>query len=377
MRFPIAFFATIALLVFYTFLCVNRLYPGYAWADALGSIGVLAFVIRTQIFHRHLPHESLSARIATWISSYALGVWSSFVLLCLILDCASLFFIVTQLVAPDSLSGVDREAWLTQGIRISFYASFATCALGLLQALYGPVVKRVTVPIAGLPIELSGLTIAQISDLRIGISSQRLYRGNVVKRVMALSPDIIAVTGDLADGKPEALKAHTTPLAALKASLGTYFVTGNHEYYSGALPWIEALRGLGMTLLLNENRVLEHKSKHVMVAGVTDLTAAGFIPEHRTNPFAAAQTPKACDVRILLAHQPESCYEAQKAAFDLQLSGHTHGGQYFPFNLLVRAAKAPQQRLEAAIRRCGSIPMSARDSGAQPTAFWCLQKSLC
>jgi len=197
------------------------------------------------------------------------------------------------------------------------------------------VVSEVRVPIARLPAELEGLRIAQISDLHVGPMIRGGYVERVVQRVLDLKPDLIAVTGDLADGVPEKLKVQVQPLSKLKAPLGVYYVTGNHEYYWGAQAWIDKAAELGFIPLLNENRIVSVRGSKVLVAGVTDTFAEQFIPSHRSDPAKAAATDEKPALKILLAHRPDSCLEAEPAGFDLQLSGHTHGGQFFPFSLLI------------------------------------------
>ncbi|MGA7393919.1 MAG: metallophosphoesterase [Terrimicrobiaceae bacterium] len=111
---------------------------------------------------------------------------------------------------------------------------------------------------------------------------------------------------------------------------------GNHEYYCGAHAWIAEMRRLGMSVLLNEHVVLEHFGESVVVAGVTDLSAHHFDPAHRSDPVAAIAGAPQQSVKLLLAHQPRSALAAAEAGFHLQLSGHTHGGQFFPWNLFVK-----------------------------------------
>jgi uncharacterized protein len=192
-----------------------------------------------------------------------------------------------------------------------------------------PRVVRVTVPIADLPSDLAGFRILQLSDLHIGPTIRRPFVDAVVDRANALRPDLVAVTGDVADGLVPELREHVAPLGRLQAPHGTYFVTGNHEYYWDVRGWTRELERLGLKVLSNEHRVVERGSGRMVVAGVTDLSAA-------SDPAAAVAGAPPSDVRVLLAHQPRSAYAAQAAGYDLQLSGHTHGGQYFPFNLLVR-----------------------------------------
>ena len=160
--------------------------------------------------------------------------------------------------------------------------------------------------------------------------------GVIVDAVNALQADAIAITGDLVDGSVRQLAPHTAPLARLRARHGAYFVTGNHEYNSNAHAWIEEVRRLGLTVLMNEHRVLRHGGAALLLAGVTDYMAHHFDETHRSDPHAAvAGAPGDVAVKVLLAHQPRSAAAAADAGFDLQLSGHTHGGQFFPWNFFV------------------------------------------
>jgi predicted MPP superfamily phosphohydrolase len=187
-----------------------------------------------------------------------------------------------------------------------------------------------------LPAPLQGYSIAQISDIHVGPTIKRAYLNAIVNRVNALKADAIAITGDLVDGSVRRLATHTEPLRRLSARDGTFFVTGNHEYYSGAEEWIAEMRRLGLTVLLNQHVVRERDGAGVMIAGVADYTAHHFNPAHRSDPQAAAAgAPDHVQVKILLAHQPRTAEAASQAGYDLQLSGHTHGGQFFPWNLFV------------------------------------------
>ncbi|MCB1140537.1 MAG: metallophosphoesterase, partial [Leptospiraceae bacterium] len=196
-------------------------------------------------------------------------------------------------------------------------------------------IHRLAVPIENFPADHEGFTIAQISDLHVGPTIKEGFVRRVVEMVNDLAPDMIAVTGDLVDGSVPRLRKHVSPLADLTSRYGTFYVTGNHEYYSGALPWIGEVKRLGMQVLLNEHKVIEQCSQKIVIGGVTDYTAGGFIASHRSDPEKAFEGSPEGAVRILLAHQPKSVFEAARAGVKLQLSGHTHGGQYFPGNLFV------------------------------------------
>jgi predicted MPP superfamily phosphohydrolase len=211
---------------------------------------------------------------------------------------------------------------------------------------------RVDVPIADLPAAFAGFSIAQISDLHVGPTIKRRFVEHIVARVNALGADVIAVTGDLVDGTVEALAAHTAPLSALAAPLGVYFVTGNHEYYSDERAWSKEIARLGLRVLKNEHVILNRGGARLLLAGVTDYGAHHFDPAERSDPDAALiGAPVGASPRILLAHQPSSARDAAAAGFDLQISGHTHGGQFWPWTFFVRYF----QPFTAGLERLGDL----------------------
>jgi len=199
-----------------------------------------------------------------------------------------------------------------------------------------PRIVRVTVPIAGLPADLEGFRIVQLSDLHVGATIKRPFVRAVVDAANALDPDVVALTGDVADGRVAALRAEVAPLADLRARYGKFFVSGNHDYYWDPAGWHREIERLGFSVLTNAHRLLERGRGRLLLAGVTDRSASHRVPGHASNPAAALAGAPESDVKVLLAHQPGSAFAARAAGFDLQLSGHTHGGQYFPFNLVVR-----------------------------------------
>jgi uncharacterized protein len=203
-----------------------------------------------------------------------------------------------------------------------------------------------------LPAGLQGFSIAQISDIHVGPTIRREYVEGIVAAVNELNADAIAITGDLVDGSVRELASHVEPLAHLRARYGAYFVTGNHEYYSGERAWTKELRRLGVHVLMNEHVVLDRGEEKLVLAGVTDYSAHHFDPAQRSDPAAAlANAPADAGAKILLAHQPRSAPAAEAAGFDLQLSGHTHGGQFWPWNFFVRL----QQPFTAGLDRLGSL----------------------
>ena len=245
------------------------------------------------------------------------------------------------------LAGHDLEA--ISALAVPALAMFAS-AIGLFNARRLPAVREVELPIAGLPEALAGFAIVQISDLHVGATIRGPFVSAVVAAANRLRPDLIVVTGDMVDGSVAELREHTAPLGELRARHGVLAVTGNHEYYSGAAAWMEEFRRLGMKVLLNEHVVLRHGAAQLLVAGVADYSAHHFDPTHRSDPAQALHgAPHEAAPKVLLAHQPRSA--AAQAGFDLQLSGHTHGGQFLPWNFFVRL----QQPYTAGLHRLGRL----------------------
>ena len=295
------------------------------WAGA-GWLLLSFVLVPAGLLARAVKRQPLSDRLA-WTGLLAAGLFSSLLVLTVLRD------IMLFVAALLGLSSVELTAWSAAAVPV--LAGLAT-VIGFINARRVAKVVDVDVPIKDLPPGLNGFTIAQISDIHVGPTIKRGYLDAIVDKVNALEADLIAVTGDLVDGSVVSLAPHTAPLARLSSRHGTYFVTGNHEYYSNAHDWIAEVRRLGLTVLMNEHVVLEHQGASLLVAGVTDYTAHHFDESHRSDPHAAlAGAPAHAAVKVLLAHQPRSAAAAAEAGFDLQLSGHTHGGQFFPWNLFV------------------------------------------
>jgi uncharacterized protein len=288
------------------------------------------------------------AKRLMWAGLVALGAFSTLIVLTLVRDAA----LLVALVADTLLQGESPFGALTRWSAVAVPVLTALLTLqGYANARRVASVRDVDIPIVSLPQALYGFTIAQITDVHIGPTIARDYVEAVIDVVNGLNADVVAITGDLVDGSVSQLAQHTAPLARINARHGTYFVTGNHEYYSGAHAWIAELRRLGVTVLLNEHVVLDHDGAAVVVAGVTDSSAHHFVPAHRSDPRIAISGAPHESVKLLLAHQPRSAFAAAPAGFDLQLSGHTHGGQFLPWNFFVRF----QQPFTAGLARLGTL----------------------
>jgi len=275
-----------------------------------------------------------TARVVTWLGWAGMGLFSSIFVLTVSRELFLLIALGAETMDPGLLSLV---SFRRNSALVVVLLGFLITLLGFSNARRTAAVSRVTVPISNLPAALEGFQLVQISDIHIGPTIRGGYLRRIVSAVNQLQPDMVAITGDLVDGSVSELGPHVAPLAELVSRHGSYFVTGNHEYYSGAHSWIAELRRLGVTVLMNDHVVLRHDGALAVVAGVTDYSAAHFDPAHRSNPFAAiAGSPADAGVKILLAHQPRSAPDAADAGFDLQLSGHTHGGQFMPWNFFVK-----------------------------------------
>jgi predicted MPP superfamily phosphohydrolase len=315
-----------------------RLIPSlvaWPWAAALlvSTLAASALLMPLALIGRRTRTARHRMALA-WAGMLSMGLFSSLFVFTLLRDVA--------LLAAAALAALWPEAaWLDQLATPSAWAVLAAAAvataLGAWNARRTAAVVRVDIPIAGLPQALHGFTIAQITDIHVGPTIRSAYVQAIVHRVNRLGVDMVAVTGDLVDGSVDELAEHVAPLATLKSRHGTFFVTGNHEYYSGAHAWIAELRRLDIRVLLNEHQVLRHDGRLLVVAGVTDHSAHHFDATHRSDPRAAVSgAPHDADVRVLLAHQPRSAMAATELGFHLQLCGHTHGGQFWPWNLFVR-----------------------------------------
>ena len=310
---------------------------GFAlWAVLLVS----AVLVPMGVLARRVAKPPL-ADVLTWLGLLCMGLFSTLLVLTVLREVLLLLALAIDWLWPAVVSVSTLRA----------DTALALPAVGLLLTVLGfwnarrtAMVVQVDVPIANLPEALHGFTVAQISDIHVGPTIKTQYVQRIVDRVNGLDANMVAITGDLVDGSVRELGHHVAPLAQLVSTHGTFFVTGNHEYYSGAHGWIDALRGLGIQVLMNEHVLIHHSTDTqdpepavMVVAGVADFSAHHFDEAHRSDPHAAiANAPDHAVFKLLLAHQPRSATEASKAGFDLQLSGHTHGGQFWPWMHFVK-----------------------------------------
>lgn len=301
----------------------------WAWV----AVAALVLVQPLSFLTRFVLHKEAVGDALSWLAYLAMGALVLLLAFTFLRDVGWLAGRLTRVLPAEP----ERRRALLDLTNLGVIAlSTGTFGVGLARALARPTVVDVAVPITGLPQALDGFVIAQVSDIHIGPTLKRPFLETVVAQVNELNADLVAVTGDLVDGSVAELGRHTDVLGGLTARHGAWFVTGNHEYYSGVEEWVAEVRRLGLTVLIDEHRVIHHEGHAIVVGGVADYTAAGMVPAHVSDPHAAMRgAPADAAFKLLLAHQPRSAFEAAKAGFQLQLSGHTHGGQVFPGNLLI------------------------------------------
>jgi predicted MPP superfamily phosphohydrolase len=311
-----------------------RLLPALPIGQAGHIAGALALAVSfvsmpLSFFARSFKSRAVADRVAGF-GLFVMGFFSSLFVFTLLRDVALAPTVL--LISSASVPHVLRvSAEIVVGIAV-----LAT-VVGFVNARRRAGIVNVDVPIRDLPDALQGFTIAQISDVHVGPTIKRPYVDAIVDAVNSLQADMIAVTGDVVDGSVRDLAGHTAPLGRLQARHGAYFVTGNHEYYSGEPAWTAEFKRLGLRVLMNEHVVLTHEGARIVIAGVADFSAHHFNPQQKSDPAVAMKNaPADAGARVLLAHQPRTAPAAAAAGFDLQLSGHTHGGQFWPWNLFVR-----------------------------------------
>ena len=293
-------------------------------------LGMLAF--------RLLPRES-SAFLA-WSTFIWMGV--SFILVMLVFSTDLLRWLgggfgqILGYLGQDGLraeiENPSRRLLIARGVAGAASATaLGVSAVSVRSALAEVEVPEVPVKLPKLPPALSGLVIAQLTDVHVGPTIGRRFIESVVEKANGTRPDLVVITGDLVDGSVEGLREHVAPLARLKARYGVYFVTGNHEYYSGADPWIAELRRMGITVLRNERVSVGDSGASLDLIGVDDYTAQRFGGDHGPDLSKAMLGRDPERASVLLAHQPREIQRAAELGVGLQLSGHTHGGQIWPF----------------------------------------------
>lgn len=269
------------------------------------------------------------------ITYLALGLVSFLFVLAILRD--AFWFLLqaaSALLGVSAMLPVSAVMLRTSSILVVFLAVLLS-TIAVRNALSAPRLESVPVEFESLHFDLEGFKIIQLSDLHLGLFRGAAFLAQVVEKVNSASPDLVVITGDLTDGSVQKLGDTAQPLVGLKAP--TIFVTGNHEYYWTPGEWIRRLRDLGLEVLQNSSLTIPHKEANILVAGVSDPAGQSFFPDQPSRiPAVPTELPETgFDLKVLLAHRTRTAYQAVTVGFDLQLSGHTHGGQFFPWNYII------------------------------------------
>ncbi len=333
---PILLFVTVGVV----FLALSHGYlalrlvvePGLAGAARALGLGALALGVASILLQPVAERTLRSpwARAVSWPASIWMGL--GFVLLHLLLVSDALLWGAGRL-------GFDTESVAVARARAAAVAGLGlvVCGVALRNAFLPPRGVRLEVEIERWPVGLDGFRIVQVSDLHVGPILGRAFAAETVARANALDADLVAVTGDLVDGSARLLAPEVAPFADLRARHGVFFVTGNHDHFSGAGAWCETIRDLGIRVLRNEHIAVETGAGGFDLVGVDDHHAQ-LIGGGAEDLDAALAGRDAERPAVLLAHDPGTFKTARRRAIDLQLSGHTHGGQIWPFGGYVRLA---------------------------------------
>ncbi|AGM09013.1 metallophosphoesterase [Amycolatopsis keratiniphila] len=261
-----------------------------------------------------------------------------------------------------AVSGVDSAAGIVSGVVLVAFAALA--AYGMVEARRVPRLKELDVVLPRLGAGLDGLRFAIITDTHFGPLNRTKWSEKVVEVVNELDADVVAHAGDLADGTVAKRREQVAPLGKVRAKLGKFYITGNHEYFGEAQAWLDHMRDLGWEPLHNRHLPVSQGGDTLVFAGIDDPTgAASGLPGHGPDLPAALDGVAASTPVVLLAHQPKQVKQAAEAGIDLQISGHTHGGQIWPFHLLVRL----DQPVLAGLSRHGERTQLYTSRG---TGFW-------
>jgi len=271
--------------------------------------------------------------VMAWVGYVSIGVVS-------MLFCAAVVKLVFNTVGffiskSTNKFSPSRRQFLSKSLGAGMSLAVAPMAgYGVYRAVGKPVIKEIKLDRPDTHADLKGLRIVQLTDIHVGPTIGTAKVEQIVSMTNELKPDLVLITGDLVDGSAKFISGYIDPLKKLSSTYGTYFVTGNHEYYSGAVHWVEKIESLGIKVLNNSNDIVTHKGANLMVAGVPDLQAENFGFE-KYDPAKAKVTDKPYDFSIIMSHRPEIADEMAMYGYDLQLSGHTHGGQYFPWTYVI------------------------------------------
>ena len=346
--FIIAFIVLSLLYGYSTWRIITPLDLDAPWGGIIFTIIFISMILVPAVMiMRTSGYSNTFTDIISWIAYVILGFFILLFFLIFVRD--MIFFIYTSIQKLYEVFSSTTGKEIVNSERRFFLlkiSNFGFLGLSAILTGYGayiarrlPRIEKIKIPIPDLPDEFDGFRIVQITDLHIGPTIKRNFVKTIVEQANRCAPDLVVFTGDLADGPVLSLREDAKPLSQLHASHGLFFVTGNHEYYSGIFDWLSELQRLGFTVLNNKHVLLKKGNAGVILAGVTDPEGGKFIKEHISNPVKAMEGAPDLPVKILLSHRPRSIFKSAEMGFSLQISGHTHGGQFIPWNQFVKLAE--------------------------------------
>lgn len=295
----------------------------YSWI--ISGVSIAIILLYPLVWYDVLP-ERLD-KIVRYVVHIDMGMISILIVFIIIRD---LLFLPVSYIKPSW----SYFAFSSSTTYCMIFFSAFLLFIGFLRASKGPGLVDINVPYADLPPELQNFSILQISDLHTGAGIDKQYVDNVIRKALNLNSDIIVLTGDIADGSFQRYHHNLKFLSRLTERFQVFYVTGNHEYLKDSDAWILFFKNMGIKVLMNENTTVIIKDRKILIAGIIDPAAKEVNPKSGPDIGKALQKADKTDFKILLAHQPNIAKEASKH-FDLQLSGHTHAGQFFPWNIFI------------------------------------------
>jgi uncharacterized protein len=318
------------------FYLVKRIALDGSWSGPVATILIAMMLIGFSclVVHGLLWRRlGIAAKPMSWIAYIWMGVVFYLLVSAAATELATTAF---RAIGPDQAALVDSLQFLRARALVIVALATVASAFALRGGLTSPATKRIEIALKNFPRAMNGFRIVQISDIHIGPILDRRFSRLIAERVTALEPDLVAVTGDLVDGRVSHLIDEVAPFAAISAPYGVYFVTGNHDYYSGAQDWIAHVTSFGWRPLRNESLRIEQGGDGFELVGVDDPHGAMLTGEGGENLVRALDSVDPERAIVLLAHDPSTFRRARKTSIDLQISGHTHGGQIWPFGWFVR-----------------------------------------
>ncbi|MDX2546276.1 metallophosphoesterase [Streptomyces sp. WI04-05B] len=322
----------VAPVLLWTVPCWVLLYAGQHWplpvtlaGTALFALGLIGMPLAMVRGHGRRQQDWAAITGGTLLgASWVVFTWS--VLLGVLLRAA-----LTVAGVGDGQDRARVVTWAVLGV------AAVLLAWGYAEARRVPRVRELDVLLPRLGAGLDGTRVALITDTHYGPLDRARWSARVCEVVNTLEADLVCHAGDIADGTAERRRAQAAPLGTVRAGRARVYVTGNHEYYSEAQGWVDLMGELGWEPLRNSHLLLERGGDTLVVAGVDDVTAeSSGLAGHRAHLAGALDGADPDLPVLLLAHQPKFVDRAADAGIDLQLSGHTHGGQIWPFHHLVR-----------------------------------------